>query len=62
MSIDSAAVDAWVYKNGNRLAKIELKAASSKIGNLDVIVTVTNYDKPVTITAPPASQVETTAP
>jgi len=62
LSIDSAAVDAWVYKNGNRLAKIELKAASSKIGNLDVIVTVTNYDKPVTITAPPASQVETTAP
>jgi 2'-5' RNA ligase len=62
LTIDSAAVDAWVYKNDNRLAKIDLKAASSKIGNLEVIVTVTNYDKPVTITAPPASQVETTAP
>jgi hypothetical protein len=62
ITIDSAAVDIWVYKSGNRLAKIEIKAASSKIGNLDVVVTVTDYDKPVTITAPPASQVETTAP
>jgi hypothetical protein len=62
LTIDSAAVDAWVYKSDNRLAKIEVSAASSKIGNLDVIVTVTNYDKPVTITAPPASQVETPAP
>ncbi|HEX7495890.1 MAG TPA: hypothetical protein VF349_04595 [Candidatus Limnocylindrales bacterium] len=62
LTIDSAAVDVWVYKSGNRLAKIEIKAASATIGNLDVIVTVTDYDKPVTITAPPASQVETTAP
>jgi hypothetical protein len=62
LTIDSAAVDIWVYKSGNRLAKIDIKAASAKIGNLDVIVTVTDYDKPVTITAPPASQVETTAP
>jgi hypothetical protein len=62
LTIDSAAVDVWVYKNGNRLAKIELKGASAKIGNLDVIVTVTDYDKPVTIAAPPANQVETAAP
>ena len=56
------AIDAWVYKADNRLAKIDIKAASSTIGNLEVIVTVTNYDKPVTVTAPPASEVETTAP
>jgi hypothetical protein len=62
ITIDSAAVDGWVYKSDNRLAKIEVKGASSAIGSLDVIVTVTNYDKPVTITAPPASNVETPAP
>ncbi len=61
ITIDSASVDGWVYKSDNRLAKIEIKGASSAIGNLDVIVTVTNYDKPVTITAPPASDVETTS-
>jgi hypothetical protein len=62
LTIDSMAIDAWVYKADNRLAKIDIKAASSTIGNLEVIVTVTNYDKPVTVTAPPASEVETTAP
>jgi hypothetical protein len=62
LTIDSLGIDAWVYEADNRLAKIDIKAASSKLGNLEVIVTVTNYDKPVTITAPPASEVETTAP
>lgn len=62
LTIDSMSIDAWVYKTDNRLAKIDVKAASSTIGNLEVIVTVTNYDKPVTITAPPASEVETPAP
>ncbi|MGZ6267882.1 MAG: hypothetical protein ACXWNR_04895 [Candidatus Limnocylindrales bacterium] len=62
ITIDSASVDAWVYKQDNRLAKIEIKGASAAIGNLDVIVTVTNYDKPVTVTAPADSEIETAAP
>ena len=62
LTLDSAAVDMWAYKDTYYLAQLEVKGASSKIGNLDLIVTVTNYDQPVTITAPPASQVETPAP
>jgi hypothetical protein len=57
IKIDSASVDLWVYKENNLLAKAEAKAASSTVGNLDVIVTVTDYDKPVTISAPPANQI-----
>jgi hypothetical protein len=61
MKIDSASADVWVYKADYRLAKVEIKGASSTLGNIDVTVTVTNYDKPVTITAPPASQIQATA-
>jgi hypothetical protein len=60
--LDSASLDFWVYKADNRLAKLEMKAASSTVGNLDLVVTITNYDQPVTISAPPASEVETSAP
>jgi hypothetical protein len=57
MKIDSASADLWVYKENNMLAKAEVKGASSAVGNLDVIVTVTDYDKPVTISAPSADQI-----
>ncbi len=57
MKIDSASADFWVYTANSRLAKVEVKAASSTLGSIDVTVTVTNYDQPVTITAPPASDV-----
>jgi hypothetical protein len=57
MKIDSASVDLWVYKENNLLAKAEVKGASSAVGNLDVIVTVTDYDKPVTISVPSADQI-----
>jgi hypothetical protein len=59
-SLTSASVDAWVYTADKRLAKFEAKASSAAIGNVDLVVTVTNYDQPVTIAAPPASQVTTT--
>lgn len=57
MKIDSASVDFWVYKSDSRLAQIEVKGASSTIGNLDLMITVTNYDQPVTVAAPAASDV-----
>jgi len=62
MKIDSASVDLWVYTDGYRLAQVEVKGASSSIGSLDLVITVTNYDKAVTVTAPPASEVQTAAP
>jgi hypothetical protein len=57
VTIDSASVDFWVYKSGNRLAQIEVKGASSAFGNLDLMITVTNYDQPVSISAPAASDI-----
>lgn len=57
MKLDSASVDFWVYKSNNRLAQIEIKGASSTLGNLDLMITLTNYDQPVTIAAPAASDV-----
>ncbi len=57
MKVDSASVDFWVYKSNNRLAQVELKGASSTLGNLDLMITVTNYDQPVTVAAPAASDV-----
>lgn len=58
--IDSASVDLWVYTSNYQIAQLEIKGASSTLGNLDLAVTVSNYDKPVTIAAPPASEVQTT--
>jgi hypothetical protein len=57
MKVDSASVDFWVYKSNNRLAQVELKGASSTLGSLDLMITVTNYDQPVTVAAPAASDV-----
>lgn len=62
MTLDSASFDTWIYKADNRPAKAELKAASSSVGSLDLTVTVTDYDKPVTISAPDPSQVQAVAP
>ncbi len=57
MKIDSASIDAWVYKDNSQLAKLEVKGASAAIGSLDFVITITNYDQPVTIAAPPAAEV-----
>jgi len=47
-TIDSASADVWIYKATSQLAKIEIKGASSTLGNLDFVVTITNYNAPVT--------------
>lgn len=62
ITIDSASFDVWVYKDNAQLAKIELKGASSSIGDLDFILTITNYDAPVTINAPAAKDINPAAP
>lgn len=62
MKIDSASVDLWVYTDINQLAQARIKGASSTLGNLDITLTLSNYDKPVTFTAPPASEIQTPAP
>jgi hypothetical protein len=47
----------WVYKNNNRPAKAELKEGSTTVGDIDLTVTVTDYDKSVTVNAPAAGDV-----
>ena len=62
MKIDSATLDFWTYTDNYQLAKVQFTAASSTLGNLSFTVTVTNYDAPVTITAPAASAIQSTTP
>jgi hypothetical protein len=62
LTIDSASVDLWVYKDTNQIAQFEIKGASSTLGNLDFMLTVSAYDQPVTITAPAASDIQVAAP
>jgi hypothetical protein len=57
MTLDSASADFWIYKANNQLAQIDIKGASSSLGNLELMITLTNYNQPVTISAPAASNV-----
>jgi hypothetical protein len=57
-SLDSASAEYWAYSDALLPAQLQLKAASTSLGNLDVSVTLTRYDKAVSIAAPPADQVE----
>lgn len=57
MSLSEATLDLWSYVDGNRLAKVELKATSATLGNLDLTVTLSKYNEAVTIKAPPADQI-----
>jgi hypothetical protein len=59
LKVDTASFDVWAYTDSYNLAQVELKGSSSGLGTLDLVVTVTNYDKAVSISAPPASQVST---
>jgi hypothetical protein len=59
MKLDAATFDMWVYKANNALAQMHLTGASSAIGNLDLMLTLTNYDQPVSISAPAASDIQT---
>jgi hypothetical protein len=58
--LDTATFDVWIYKANDQLAQVHLTAASSAVGSIDFMLTLTNYDKPVTITAPAASDISTT--
>jgi hypothetical protein len=54
---DSASAGIWIYEDGHQLAQVQISGASSAIGNLSFTMTLTNFDQPVTIAAPPASDV-----
>jgi hypothetical protein len=48
----------WLYTADSRVAQLEAKFASSALGNLDLTLTVSAYNQPVTITAPSADQIQ----
>ena len=58
ITLDSASVEIWTYKENLLPAKIEVKASAGAVGHLDVVVTVSNYDQAVTIKAPADSDVK----
>lgn len=58
MTLDSASVEIWTYKENLLPARIEIKASAGATGNLDVVVTLSNYDQAVTIKAPADSDVK----
>jgi hypothetical protein len=60
--LDTSTFDVWIYKANNQLAQIHFTAASSVVGNIDLMLTLTNYDKPVTIAAPPAGEISSAPP
>ena len=57
MKIDSLSLDAWIYKNGNKPAKAEVKVGSAAVGSVGLTVTITDYDKSFSVTAPAAGDV-----
>jgi hypothetical protein len=58
ITIDVTAVDYWVYADGLGPAKIQSKAVSPTLGRLDLSLTLSQYNNPVTIQAPSADQIE----
>ena len=60
LSLTSANLDFWLYTADLRLAQIVMAADAGTAGNLSVTITLSAYNTPVTISAPPASSIQTT--
>ncbi|MGZ6339874.1 MAG: LppX_LprAFG lipoprotein [Candidatus Limnocylindrales bacterium] len=57
-AVGDVTLDVWSYSDGLRPAKLELKGGDATTGTIDVVLTMTDYDKAMTIQAPSADQVE----
>ena len=53
--VDSASAELWIYQDTYELAQVRLAASSATAGNLTFTVTLTDFGKPVKITAPAPS-------
>jgi hypothetical protein len=58
VAVDSASATYLVYADSLEPAGLRIVASSADLGSLDVSLTITAYGLPVTIEAPPASEVE----
>ena len=57
IKIDSVSAGIWIYEGTYQLAQVQIVGASSTVGNLSFTMTLTNFDQPVTINAPAASDI-----
>lgn len=57
LSIQVAPVDYWVYTDTLAPAGLQFRVTSATLGSLSVALTLTRYDQPVSIAAPPDGQV-----
>jgi len=57
--IDTATAGVWIYTDNYELAQVQIAVASSTVGSLNFTMTLSNFDQPVTINAPAASDVAT---
>jgi hypothetical protein len=58
LTLDSASVDYWAYKDSLLPAKISIVGSAGTLGNLSLTLTLTDYGKSVTVTAPAASDIK----
>lgn len=58
LSVDSLSIGYWVYVDTLEPAQLEVTATSAELGHVDVTVALTRYNDPVTVTAPPEGQVQ----
>jgi hypothetical protein len=58
IKIDNLTSSIWIYTDNYQLAQVQIAAQAESVGDLNFTMTLTNFDVPVQITAPPASQVE----
>jgi hypothetical protein len=58
MKLDSASFDYWVYKENLLPAKATIAGSAGALGNLTIVLTISDYNKSVSISAPPASEVK----
>jgi hypothetical protein len=56
------SMDVWVRKSDLRPAQFAMAVDAGDQGNVSVILTLSNIDQAVTITAPPADQIDTSTP
>ena len=57
LKIDSVSSGIWIYLDNYQLAQVQIAGTSSIAGNLSFTMALTNFDQPVTISAPAASDV-----
>ena len=57
MKLDTATFDYWVYKDGLLPAKMTIAGTAATLGNLNLVLTLSDYGKSVSISAPADSEI-----